>query len=269
MIKDFIDSLKRVKSYKGQIEHLEVIPAKKASYGELNKPLPKNLEAYLEKKAINLYTHQAEAINKIRQGENVIISTPTASGKTLSFNIPVFETLGCNDTATALYIYPTKALTNDQLQVLKGMEKELQVKAVPNIYDGDTPTHQRSIIREESRIILSNPYGLHQYLPWHYKWSSFLENLKFIIIDEAHVYRGVFGSNMALLIRRLLRICEHYGSDPRFILSSATIANPKEHSSKLTGREFEVVSNDGSARGKKFFLFWNPPFIDTAKTIRR
>ncbi|HEY4699470.1 MAG TPA: DEAD/DEAH box helicase [Nitrososphaerales archaeon] len=269
VIKDFIDSLKRVKSYKGQIEHLEVIPAKIASYGELNKPLPKNLEAYLEQKAIKLYTHQAEAINKIRQGRNVIISTPTASGKTLCFNIPIFETLGGDGTATALYIYPTKALTNDQLQVLKGMEKELQVKAVPNIYDGDTPTHQRATIRDGSRIILSNPYGLHQYLPWHYKWSTFLENLKFIIIDEAHVYRGVFGSNMALLIRRLLRICEHYGSDPRFILSSATIANPKEHSSRLTGREFEVVSNDGAARGTKFFLFWNPPFVDTAKTIRR
>lgn len=269
MIEDFIDSLKRLESYKGQIEHVEVIPAKAASYGELEKPLPKNIEDYLDQKKIRLYSHQATAINKIRQGKNVIISTPTASGKTLAFNIPVFEALNGDNKATALYIYPTKALTNDQLQVLRGMEREAGVRAVPNVYDGDTPAHQRSSIRENSRIILSNPYGLHQYLPWHYKWSNFLENLRFIIIDEAHVYRGVFGSNMALLVRRLLRICEHYGSDPRFILSSATIANPKEHSEKLTGREFEVVSNDGAARGKKFFLFWNPPFIDIDRTIRR
>lgn len=269
MIKDFIDSLKRIQSYKGQIEHLEEIPAKPASYGELNKPLPKNIENYLDQRKIKLYTHQANAINNIRQGKNVIISTPTASGKTLAFNIPVFETLGDDNKATALYIYPTKALTNDQLQVLRGMEQEIGVKASPNIYDGDTPTNHRASIRGNSKIILSNPYGLHQYLPWHYKWSSFLENLKYIIIDEAHVYRGVFGSNMALLIRRLLRICEHYGSNPKFVLSSATIANPKEHSEKLTGREFEVVSNDGAARGKKYFLFWNPPFIDSNRTIRR
>ncbi len=268
MLEDFIRYIKNLKSYKRQIEHIEVILPKQASYGELDKPLPNNLQNYLDRKKIRLYSHQASAVNAIRQGKNVIIVTPTASGKTLAFNIPVFETLSENSEATALYLYPTKALTNDQLQVLKEMEKEVDVLIGPNIYDGDTPTHQRPRIREKSRIILSNPYGLHQYLPWHYKWKTFFKNLKYVIIDEAHVYRGVFGSNVALLMRRLLRICKHYGSDPTFIISSATIANPEEHSRKLIGKEFVVVSNDGAARGKRFFLFWNPPFIDKAKIIR-
>jgi len=269
MMKKFIQRMKSLKSYKGQIEHIEVIPARKANYGKLERPLPKVIQNYLDKRGIRLYSHQTSAINKVRRGKNVVIVTPTASGKTLAFNIPVFENLLKDDKATALYLYPTKALTNDQLQVLKEMESEMGIAVVPNVYDGDTPAYKRPSIRKGSRIILSNPYGIHKYLPWHYKWKSFLENLKFIVIDETHMYRGIFGSNVAMLIKRLLRICEHYGSNPQIILSSATIANPKEHSKKLTGKEFDVVSNDGSARGKKFLVFWNPPFIDKAKMTRR
>ena len=265
----YIRFLKGVKGYKDQIVHVEEIPAREASYGELEKPLPKCLQTYLDRKAIKLYSHQASAINKARQGKNVVIVTPTASGKTLSFNIPVFEALSTDENATALYLYPTKALTNDQLKVLRDLEKETGIEAFPNVYDGDTPAHQRSNIREGSRIILSNPYGLHKYLSWHYKWRKFFQNLKFIIIDEGHVYRGVFGSNIAMLLRRLLRICEHYGSNPQIIISSATIANPEEHTQKLTGKEFEVIANDGSARGKKYFVFWNPPFTDALRAIRR
>ena len=197
------------------------------------------------------------------------IVTPTASGKTLAFNIPVLEALTKDPKATALYLYPTKALTNDQLKVLRELEKETGIQAYPNVYDGDTPQSQRASIRENSKIILSNPYGLHQYLPWHYKWRSFLGNLKFVVIDEAHVYRGVFGSNVAMLLRRLMRVCNYYHADPQIILSSATIANPEEHAKKLTGKDFEIVSNDGAPRGKKSFLFWNPPFIDDTNTTRR
>ncbi len=160
-------------------------------------------------------------------------------------------------------------MTNDQLKVLREFEKETGVEAFPNVYDGDTPQGQRASIRESSKIILSNPYGLHVYLPWHYKWRSFLSNLKYIIIDEAHVYRGVFGSNVAMLLRRLIRICNYYRADPQVILSSATIANPEEHARKLTGKDFEIISNDGAPRGKKQFLFWNPPFIDNTNTSRR
>jgi len=265
----FVQLLKQEDSYTGQIEHIEVITPQETRYGDLTHPLPGILQDYLQKYQIQLYSHQAEAINKIRLGKNVVIATPTASGKTLAFNIPVFETLITDKAATALYLYPTKALANDQLKVLKEMEHNLQLIITPNIYDGDTEIHKRPRIRQGSRIILSNPYGFHLYLPWHHKWKKFFQNLQFLIIDEAHMYRGVFGSNVAMLIRRLLRICARYGSTPQLILSSATIANPKEHSQKLTGKPFEIVTNDGSARGKKYFIFWNPPFIDTGKLTRR
>ena len=269
VIDDFIQSIKHMQSYKKQIVHIQEIPSQEACFGELEKPLPENIQNCLLTRGIHLYSHQAEAINKARQGKNVIIVTPTASGKTLAFNIPVLEALTKDPKATALYLYPTKALTNDQLKVLRDLEKETGIEAYPNVYDGDTPQYQRASIRENSKIILSNPYGLHQYLPWHYKWRIFLQNLKFIIIDEAHVYRGVFGSNVAMLLRRLMRICNYYHADPKIILSSATIANPEEHAKKLTGKDFEIISNDGAPRGKKSFVFWNPPFIDTTNTIRR
>ncbi|MDR0493121.1 MAG: DEAD/DEAH box helicase [Nitrososphaerota archaeon] len=245
------------------------MPAHIASFGELEKPLPENLQRVLLYRKIQLYSHQAQAINEARSGKNVVIVTPTASGKTLAFNIPVLEALTSDEKSTALYIYPAKALANDQLKVLKGLEKESGIKADANIYDGDTPQHQRSNIRKNSRIILTNPYGLHQYLPWHYQWRNFFQNLRFIVMDEAHVYRGVFGSSVAMVIRRLLRICNHYHADPQIILSSATIANPKEHAKKLTGKDCEIVSNDGSPRGKKSFVFWNPPFIGSTNTLRR
>ena len=269
LIDDFIQSIKHMQGYKKQIVHVQEIPPQEAMFGELEKTLPQNIQNCLLTRDIHLYSHQAEAINKARAGKNVAIVTPTASGKTLAFNIPVLEALTKDPQATALYLYPTKALTNDQLKVLRELEKETGIQAYPNVYDGDTPQSQRASIRENSKIILSNPYGLHQYLPWHYKWRSFLGNLKFVVIDEAHVYRGVFGSNVAMLLRRLMRVCNYYHADPQIILSSATIANPEEHAKKLTGKDFEIVSNDGAPRGKKSFLFWNPPFIDDANTTRR
>jgi len=269
LIDDFILSVKRMRSYKKQIVHIEEIPPQEACFGELEKPLPKNIQTCLLNREIKLYSHQADAINKARQGKNVVIVTPTASGKTLAFNVPVLETLTNDKKATALYLYPTKALTNDQLKVLRSLEEETGIEAYSNVYDGDTPQHQRASIRENSKIILTNPYGLHQYLPWHYKWRTFLQNLKFIVIDEAHVYRGVFGSNVAMLLRRLLRMCNFYHADPKIILSSATIANPEEHAKRLTGKDFEIISNDGAPRGKKLFVFWNPPFIDATNTTRR
>jgi DEAD/DEAH box helicase domain-containing protein len=250
-MESFIDYLKKMEGYKGQLEHVELLPAKKEGFGSLEKPLTPELQDYLDRKGIRLYRHQADLINEARKGNNAVISTPTASGKTLAFNIPVFEALSKDPEARALYIYPMKALTNDQLKVLLEMEKETGVDIKPRIYDGDTPRRARPLIRSLSRIVLTNPYGLHLYLPWHYQWESFYKNLKFVIIDESHTYRGVFGSNVAMLIRRLSRICQRYGSNPQFILSSATIANPEEHSRKLTGKEFVVVSEDSSETGRK------------------
>ena len=269
MIEEFIKNIKATSSYKQQIVHMQEIPIQEPIYGDLERALPENIQNCLLNRKISFYSHQAQAINLARQGKNVVIATPTASGKTLAFNIPVLEALTKDKKATALYLYPTKALTNDQLKVLKELEKETCIKAKPNIYDGDTPQSQRASIRENSKIILTNPYGLHHYLPWHYKWRTFLQNLRFIIIDEAHVYRGVFGSNVAMLFRRLTRICNYYHADPQFILSSATIANPEEHAKRLTGKDFEVISTDGAPRGKKTVMFWNPPFIDYNNTIRR
>ncbi|HEX9912137.1 MAG TPA: DEAD/DEAH box helicase, partial [candidate division Zixibacteria bacterium] len=233
---EIIEALKKYKWYRGQIVHTKIIPAKFGEYGELSPPLSPSLQNYLTSKGIKkLYSHQSESIKKIREGINLIITTGTASGKTLCFNLPILERLEKDKGATALYLYPLKALTNDQLKVLKEMERFLEIKFEsesgsigPAIYDGDTPKERRASIREKSRIILSNPYELHQVLPYHYKWENFLKNLKFVVIDEAHRYKGILGSNFALLIRRFLSVCEVYGSSPQFILSSASIANPIE-----------------------------------------
>ncbi len=257
-IDHLIAKLNSLDWYNGQIEIIKEIPEQKPRYAELKKPLLEPLQGYLHQRKIRLYTHQVEAIEKIRVGKNVILTTPTASGKTLAFNLPVFERLYQDKKATALYLYPLKALANDQLAVIKELESATKINLDASVYDGDTPESLRPKIREEARLILSNPYAIHQYLPWHHKWQRFFKSLKFIILDEAHWYRGVFGSNVALLIRRLLRILEHYGAQPQFVLSSATIANPQEHSKKLTSKDFEIVSEDGSAHGPKYFLFWNP-----------
>ncbi|MFA5571924.1 MAG: DEAD/DEAH box helicase, partial [Candidatus Bathyarchaeia archaeon] len=170
MIEDFIRGLKRSRAYKKQIVHIEELPTKEAKYGDLEKPLEENLETYFLNRGIKFYSHQAQSINIVRAGMNVVIATPTASGKTLAFNVPVFDALALENNATALYLYPTKALTNDQLKVIRDLEKETGIKVDANIYDGDTPKHQRASIRDKSRVILTNPYGLHQYLPWHHLW---------------------------------------------------------------------------------------------------
>lgn len=269
MIEKFICQLQSDRSYKNQIVFKKIFFSQKPCFGKLDFPLSPNIKEYLFEHNIHLFNHQADGINQIRKGKNIVLVTPTSSGKTLTFNIPVFEALQNDKKTTALYLYPTKALTNDQLKVIRDMEEQTGIFANSNIYDGDTPKHLRPNIRNKSKIILSNPYGIHHYLPWHYKWKPFLQNLKYLIIDEAHVYRGVFGSNVAMLIRRLIRICEYYGSNPKIIVSSATIANPKDHATKLTGKDFEVISKDGSPKGKKTFIFWNPPYIDDTKSARR
>lgn len=261
MVEQIVNAIKRKSRYKDRVEHIEILPPKEPIYGELKKDLPQNIKNYLLKKGIKkLYRHQCDAVENLRSGKNIIITTPTASGKTLAFNIPIFERLDHDKGATALYLYPTKALANDQLKVIKEFESLSSISVNPHVYDGDTPPNKRPKIRDNSRIIISNPYELHQILPWHYKWQKFLSNLKFVVIDEAHRYRGVFGSNVAFLIRRLRRICSFYGSEPQFVLSTATLANPIEFGEKLIGVRFELIANDGSPKGKKYFIFYNPYF---------
>jgi len=244
--------------YRSRVTCHQVSDPEPARYGALDEPLPGALCDYLAHSGIRLYSHQCEAINGLRAGKNVIITTPTASGKTLAFNIPVFASLAADPGARALYLYPTKALSNDQYATIRAMETFTGIPAKPAIYDGDTPQSKRAAIRENARIVISNPHELHQVLSWHAKWSPFFSNLKFIVIDEAHRYRGVFGSQIALLIRRLLRIARSYGSDPQFVLSTATLANPEEFAGRLVGRPFTLVDTDGSPHGTRHFVLYNP-----------
>lgn len=257
MTKSTIDMFKNDVRYRDRIAHVETIPARKASYKKVDNLNPKIVD-YLKSKNAKLYKHQSETYEAIQNDENVIITTPTASGKTLAFNLPIMETMIEDEDATALYIYPAKALSNDQLHVLENLEKSLDIKINPNTYDGDTPKSKRYDIRQKSRIILTNPYQLHLILSWHHQWKRFYSNLKFIVIDESHYYKGIFGSNVAYLIRRLKRIANFYGANPQFILSSATLANPLELANRLTGEKFRLVDNDTSPSGEKDFILYNP-----------
>lgn len=252
-----IDMFKNDVRFRDNIAHVETIPAKKANFKKVDN-LNENIIGYLDSKDVKLYTHQAETYEAIRNGKNVIITTPTASGKTLAFNLPIMETMIDDMEATALYIYPAKALSNDQLHVLENLEEELEIDIKPRTYDGDTPREEKKGIRENSRIVLTNPYQLHLILSWHHQWSRFYKNLKYIVIDESHYYKGVFGSNVAFLIKRLKRIANFYGSNPQFILSSATLANPLELANRLTGEEFTLVDEDASPSGEKDFIMYNP-----------
>ncbi|MBE6486619.1 MAG: DEAD/DEAH box helicase [Methanosphaera stadtmanae] len=263
MVKEILEFFQNKKWFRDRIEHVEEIPARRARYSQEKIEFPAPIHDYLEKQNIKLYTHQYETLKEVRKGKNVIITTPTASGKTLSFTLPVIEDLTNNKNDTALYIYPTKALANDQLKSLLNIDKECDLGIYPEKYDGDTPKSKRPEIKRKSRLVITNPYELHLILPWHEQWQRFFENIKYIIIDEAHQYRGVFGSNMAFLIRRLKRICKYYGSDPQFIISTATLANPEEFGEKLTGLKSEIVDENGSPSGKKYFILFNPYAIES------
>ena len=221
-----------------------------------------------------LYSHQASAIEHALAGRNVVITTPTASGKTLCYNAPVLSTVLRDPSARALYLFPTKALAQDQLAELHDLVERLMPQAETPIgvftYDGDTPQDARKAIRGRAHVVLSNPDMLHSgVLPHHPRWAKLFENLRYVVIDELHAYRGVFGSHLTNVLRRLRRVCAHYGSDPTFICSSATIANPRELAERLVERPFELVSGNGAPRGEKVFVFVNPPVVNRQLGIRR
>lgn len=245
-----------LRSYR-QAVAVKEIPAREPEHARPDPPLPPPLEGYLERRHIRLYTHQVEVLRNLREGRDVVLTTPTASGKTLAFNLPVFEHFHYHRAATALYLYPMKALAHDQLAALRELSEETGIRTEAAVYDGDTPREERPRIRRRSRLVLTNPYALHRYLQWHHLWARFFASLAFVVLDEAHWYRGVFGSHVACVLRRLLRVLDHYRARPRFVVSSATMADPTEHARRLTGRNFTLVDADGSARGRRFFLFWN------------
>jgi DEAD/DEAH box helicase domain-containing protein len=233
------------------------------------------LRRALESRGISqLYTHQAEAIAHALGGRHVVVTTPTASGKTLCYNAPVLSSILQDRSGRALYLFPTKALAQDQLAELQAMCDALAAGWGEEIgvftYDGDTPQDARRAIRGRAHLVLSNPDMLHSgILPHHPRWAKLFENLRFVVVDELHAYRGVFGSHLCNVLRRLGRVCRHYGSDPVFICSSATIANPRELAERLTERPFELVDQSGAPRGEKFFLFVNPPVVNRQLGIRR
>ena len=252
-----------------KLAHIERIPKREA---ELS-PFPENINSKLvnvlkESGIKSLYSHQAQAIKEISNGKNTIVVTPTASGKTLCYNIPVLNSIIKDPDARALYLFPTKALSQDQVKALERLIVPLGIDIKTYTYDGDTPTSVRKRLRTYGNIIITNPDMLHTgILPHHTRWLGFFTKLKYIVIDEIHTYRGLFGSHMANVLKRLDRICKFYNSNPIYICSSATIANPKELAEKLTDKEFILIDDNGAPSGEKWFIFWNPPRV--AKTIER
>ena len=251
------------------------LPACAARYAPFPGALDARLRAALRARGIaELYTHQADAIGHALAGRHVVVTTPTASGKTLCYNAPVLNAILTDSSSRALYLFPTKALAQDQLAELHALSAMVGEAASLEIgvqtYDGDTPQDARRAIRSRAHVVLSNPDMLHSgILPHHPKWAKLFENLRFVVIDELHAYRGVFGSHLANVLRRLQRICRHYGASPVFICSSATIANPRELAERLTGQPFELVEENGAPRGEKWFVFVNPPVVNRELGIRR
>ena len=260
-------------------------PARAAVHTNWPAWVSESLRAVYRSKGIaQPYSHQAQAANAVHSGQNVVIVTPTASGKTLCYNLPVINSILENQDARALYLFPTKALAQDQLAELYDLNQRLENVAparpassdAANLafgvftYDGDTPSDARKAIREKGHIVLTNPDMLHTgILPHHTRWTSLFENLKYIVIDELHTYRGVFGSHLCNVLRRLRRIARFYGSAPQFICCSATIANPGELAERLLEDRVEVLSENGAPAGEKTFVFYNPPVVNRALGIRR
>ena len=275
----FLDHLQKHSSYKDQITHVAQIASREPSYCELAEPLHPTLLRYMEAaQLLPLYSHQAQAINTVRSGKNAFVVTPSASGKTLCYNVPVLDKALREKRSCALYLFPTKALSQDQLRGLRELIDFPQPSSQLHgfyglecaIFDGDTPPQERSEIKRCARLVFTNPDMLHLgILPHHDSWSRFLRQLRYVVVDEAHIYRGIFGSHVANVLRRLRRLCALYGANPQFICCSATIANPGEHIERLVGLPFEVVDEDGSPYGGKDFIFWNPPIIDRAGATRR
>ncbi len=246
-------------------------PAQPGRFEEFPESVSESLRDALRKRGIDrLYSHQAEAVAHALAGRHVVVVTPTASGKTLCYNLPIMETLLSDRSARAVYLFPTKALAEDQRQELERLTESFGDTLACHTYDGDTPQDARRAIRERANLILTNPEMLHTgVLPHHTKWAKCFENLRFIVIDELHYYRGVYGSHLANLLRRMRRICEFYGSKPQFICSSATIGNPKELAEAITGEPFELVGNNGAPSGERYFVFYNPPVVNRQLGIRR
>ena len=263
--------LRQDREFMKDVTRWEVIPPREARTVPFPEGMDGRLKTVLAGRGIHaLYTHQAQSLEAIGRGEDVTVVTPTASGKTMCYNLPVLSAILKNPDARALYLFPTKALSADQVSELYEMIEAMGAEIKTYTYDGDTPAAARRAIRQAGHIVVTNPDMLHSgILPHHTKWVKLFENLRYIVIDEIHTYRGVFGSNLANVLRRLKRLCAFYGSNPQFILCSATIANPKELAETLIERPVTLVDDNGAPMGERHFIFYNPPVINRQLGIRK
>ena len=269
MTTDFADLLRRIPGYAHQIAHIQPLPPRAARFAMPAAPLPDALGGVLRARGIEqLYVHQAAAIDAARAGEHLGVVTATASGKTLCYQLPALEAALGEHSSQALFLFPTKALAHDQLRALRALADPLGIRAAT--LDGDTPRGERDAVRVGAQIILSNPDMLHRtLLPDHQRWAPLLARLRYVVLDESHTYRGVFGTHVALIVRRLRRLCAHYGAAPQFICCSGTSANPEEHLAALIGAPITLIDDDGAPQGARQFVLWNPPVIEPRTGTRR
>jgi DEAD/DEAH box helicase domain-containing protein len=266
-----VEELKHQREFQQCITHVETFPAQEGRFAEFPSGLdPQVIDVFRKRGIERLYSHQAAAVRLVLDGKNVVVVTPTASGKTLCYNVPVLNSVLTNPDTRALYLFPTKALAQDQMEELYQLI-QLSGKNIKTFtYDGDTPQDARRAIRAQGHVVVSNPDMLHAgILPHHTKWVQLFENLKYVVIDELHTYRGVFGSHLTNVLRRMKRICAFYGSKPQFICCSATIANPKDLATRLLEAPVELVDDNGAPLGEKHFVFYNPPVVNKQLGIRR
>jgi DEAD/DEAH box helicase domain-containing protein len=270
-LQQLLDQWKNDPRFMEAISEWKVIPARAPVYADFPDSLDRLLVETLKKKGIHsLYSHQAEAVSAILSGSDAVIVTPTASGKTLCYNLPVLNSILQDESSRALYLFPTKALSQDQLAELHELVTLLDRDIKTFTYDGDTSTSARKVIRTAGHIVITNPDMLHSgILPHHTSWNKLFENLKYVVIDEVHTYRGIFGSHLANVIRRLKRICQFYGSDPQFICCSATIANPAELAQRLVEKQLVLINQNGAPAGEKHVIFYNPPVVNKELGIRK
>ncbi|GAB4474086.1 MAG: hypothetical protein Kow00124_13760 [Anaerolineae bacterium] len=272
-VANLLDRLRRDDRFMRNVAVWERIPARPARYAEFPPGVDRRLAEMARRLGSTpLYIHQAAAVEAALDGQNVVLVTGTASGKSLAYNLVALHHLLQDSRATALYLFPTKALAQDQMAAFAGLLEALDPDhpIAVNVYDGDTPQSQRKRIRTAGGVLISNPDMLHiGILPYHARWASFFQNLRVVVLDEMHVYRGIFGSHMANVLRRLRRICRFYGSDPIFICTSATIANPREHAERLIEAPVTLVDQDGSPQGEKHIILYNPPTLDPRLGLRR
>lgn len=270
-ITDAIEGFRTDPRFAPCIAAWRTLPARPAQTVPLPEALEPRLAAALRQRGVErLYSHQAEAFASVRAGRHTAVVTGTASGKTLCYNLPVLDAILRDPSARALYLFPTKALAQDQYAGLHALIEAAEVDIKTHTYDGDTPANIRRLIRTAGHVVITNPDMLHSgILPHHTKWHNLFEHLRYVVIDEMHGYRGVFGSHVANVIRRLKRVCRHYGSDPVFILASATIANPGELAARLIEEDVTVIDRDGAPHGRREFAFYNPPVVNRQLGIRR